>query len=173
MLIRRNPLTLLSFFLLIIALYSSGMLSSPARVTHETKSTENSFSVKQGVTQDGMVSISGVSRVPATPITLKSANHPRTLRAFVGPSQGDKASLFIESIRPHGFFIISGGYTVSQEFPTLLWTDLVTLQFYGTKNNTAQLYLIRLNVHSLTVDALPILPTEASSDTTGYLVAPD
>ncbi|OGZ06238.1 MAG: hypothetical protein A2845_00320 [Candidatus Lloydbacteria bacterium RIFCSPHIGHO2_01_FULL_49_22] len=173
MLIRRNPLTLLSFVLFVIALYSAGMLSSSARVTHETTIPENLFSVKQGVTQDGTVSISEVSRVPAVPIFLKSANHPRTLRAFVGPSQGDKASLFIESVLPRGYFVISGGYTVSQDFPTLLWNNAVTLQFYGTKENNEQLYRIRLNVHALTVDALPVDPTATSSDPTGYRVTPD
>lgn len=173
MLIRRNPLSIFAFTLLVAALYFAGMFSTSARVTHETAGTPGVFSVKQGVSQDGRVSISEVSQVPATPINLKSANHSRTLRAFIGPSHGGLSSLFIESARPRGSFVVSGGYTVSQDFPTLSWSDATTLQFYAKKDDDGQLYRIRLDVHLLIADVLLIDPQVLSDDLTGYLVAPE
>lgn len=168
--IRRYTVTFAALVIFIISLYSGGMLSASAPVSRGTSHSVDSFSVKQGVTQDGNFALMEDSAAPRIPPRLKFGNHSRTLRAFVGTGPGGNSTVFVESVKPHAYYVISSSFTVSQEFSALSWPDLATLQYYGTDKN-GLLFLIRLNVHTLVattqlIDASTVrsVPTVSESE---------
>ncbi len=166
--IRRYTVTFAAFVIFVVALYSGGMLSASGSVSRATALSNDSFSVKQGVTQDGNFVLTEDSSAPVTPPRLKFGNHSRTLRAFVGAGSSGNLAVFIESIKPHAYYVVSGSYTVSQEFTALSWSDSATLQYYGVDKN-GLLSRINFDVHSLVataeaVDASAILPVPVASE---------
>lgn len=148
MIVRRFTFTAVAAILFVFSLYHEGLLLP---VSGETSINQiEQISVKQGVTQDGSLSVSMVSDAPPVPPRKKSPNHRRTLRAFIAPNRGGVSTLFIESVLPHEVYGVSGMYRVSQDYPTLFWKDEGTLIFYASSAEGA-LYEITLDVRSLSL----------------------
>ncbi len=117
--------------------------------------------MKQGVTQDGIFSVTQTFAAPNIPPRLKIANHPRTLRAFSGSNRGGLSTLYIEAVVPHEYFTITGSYSVSQKYPTLQWSDTDTLMFFGERND-GQIVFVHLNVETLQ-SIIDVITNEAAT----------
>lgn len=162
--------TAITLCLFMSALYYEGVIFSHDIVSGETLVGEHIL-VKQGVSQDGSVAIMQVLDAPHIPPRLKIGNHARTLRAFIAPDRGGILSLYIESAVPSAYYAVTGGFTVSPDYPTLAWRDNSTLMFFITVNDGA-LALMTLDVGTLTStlhivdpDNLPVLPVQLGTPT--------
>jgi len=59
-------------------------------------------------------------------------NHSRTLRAFIAPNRAGLASLYVESVHPHEYYSVSGGFTLLRDYMVPVWLSEDALMFYGT-----------------------------------------
>ncbi len=77
-----------------------------------------------------MFSIKEVAESIHVPARLKLLNSRRTLRAFVGNNPEDVTpALFIESVKPHVFYCVSGDFIVNEPMKSLIWQNNHTLSF--------------------------------------------
>lgn len=147
MLIQRHTFTALSLLFFLGMLYASGMISffapnsecdstPPAEeflqapcanqdVSHET----HPALVRQGVSNGGDIYIALVHEAPIVAPALKVPNHARTLRAFIVAFPGRSPVLYLESVKPHAFYVVSGRFVVSQDADSPAWSDDKTLYF--------------------------------------------
>lgn len=96
-------------------------------VSQKTFVHDDSPGIMEGSAPGGLLSIVKITHPPEIPTRLKVANHQRTLRAFVGAWENNLTGLFIESVRPHNFYYVEGGFFVSETKGALHWTDNQTV----------------------------------------------
>ncbi len=146
-------ITVFSGFVFLVAAFSAGILpASSIGVSRETGMLERyreTFTVKQGVSQNGQLAIVKIPDVPTVPPRIKSANHERTLRAFTAPNRGGVLTLYVEGIRPHEYYSLMGSFSLAPQYTVLTWTSETTLEFYGiSKDGKIMKYIA--DVHLLT-----------------------
>lgn len=170
MLVQRHTFTVLSFLFLLGMLYASGMIpffsatstcdsTPPAEeflqptcakanqgVSPETPSTI----VRQGVSKGGDIFIALVHEAPRVAPSLKVPNHARTLRAFIVAFPGRSPVLYLESVKPHAFYAVSGRFTVSQDADSPAWNDNDTL-FFRARLASGELVAYQFDVTTLAV----------------------
>ncbi len=160
-------LTLAAFFFFACAFFLEHMdifPLSPAAASHVERYRERT-EVREGVSQDGKIIIAATRSAPYVPNSLRTANHARTLRAFL-PSEG--SVLYLEQIKPHKFFAVQGPFFVSPETVNFTWKTPVQIIFYGTTPDGAYAkYVLDLQTHvleSALLTALPISKTRVFVD---------
>jgi hypothetical protein len=117
------------------------------------------FAVKQGVSQDGLLAITLVPAVPAIPPRMKMANHERTLRAFFAPNRGGVPTLYVERVKPHEYYALVGGFIPADAYPVIAWTSPTTLMFYGS-TPAGELMRYAADVRLLTFSQTPMVLAE-------------
>lgn len=170
---KRFGITVFSGLIFVVAAFFGGAFPlSSVYVSRETGVLERyreTFTVKQGVSQDGSLVITKIQSAPSIPPQAKPANHARTLRAFFAPNRGGVLTLYVESIKPHEYYSVTGEFTVSGDYPVITWDTETTLAFYSTSSKgeptryAADLRLITLSVKpvdSTTPIQTKILPSE-------------
>lgn len=133
---KRLGATLFAGAIFLLAAFFAGLLPvSFAGVSPETelvKHARETWSVKQGVSRDGLLVVTRAPAPPAVPPREKSMNHSRTLRAFIAPNRAGLASLYVESVHPHEYYSVSGGFTLLRDYMVPVWLSEDALMFYGT-----------------------------------------
>jgi len=139
------------------------------RVSPETKLSihRETHRVTVGRSSDGMLSISQVTDVPSAPMQERYANRTRTLRAHIASNNSGIPTIYLETSRPHNFYVIDGAFTVSPKASALTWIASTKLLFYGVINGTPARFTV--DVHDLTmsteiVEVLPVAETHDMSD---------
>lgn len=151
---RNIRITIFSGFVFLFAAFYAGILPfSLADVSRETNILNNfreTSSVKQGVSQDGLLAVTKLPNAPVVPPRVKAANHARTLRAFIAPDRGGIPTLYVESVKEHAYYALTGGFSVLEEYPVIAWTSPTTLIFYG-KSSTGALMRFTADLHLITL----------------------
>lgn len=159
--------TIFAGLLFLFAAFYGGLLpASFANVSPETgsvKHAQETILVKQGVSQDGFLAVNRIPSAPQVPPSVKSLNHSRTLRAFIGPDRAGISSLYVESTRPHEYYTVTGAFMIVPEYALLAWTGETALVFYGTSSDGQLMrYVVDLNLLTISgapTDTLPpVLP---------------
>ncbi|MEK7118044.1 MAG: hypothetical protein AAB869_00350 [Patescibacteria group bacterium] len=143
---------------LLVAFFPRGLSFLSTPVSRETSVPERyrkTLSVEQGVSQDGLLTVTKIPHAPSVPPRAKPANHARTLRAFFAPDSGGVLTLYIESIKPHGYYLITGGFTISGDYPVLTWDTETTLAFYSMSSK-GELMRYAADVHLITLSVRPV-----------------
>ena len=121
-----------------------------SRETVFVKQLRETALVKSGVSQNGALSVGNALGVPNVAPSAKSLNHERTLRAFIASNAGGVATLYVESVKPHIYYVLTGTFAVSPEYDALLWQGETTLVFYGTSlGGEAMRYVVDLSLLTL------------------------
>ena len=167
MIIRRFTFTILTFIFLLCALYAEGMILAPASVSPETVPSAERYTVKQGVSQDGQVTIVRAINAPQIPPREKASNKPRTLRAFIGANSVGVPTLFVESVKPHEYYTVTGAFSMVPAYSTLMWMNSNTLVFY-VLTNEGVLMCAQLDVLNLSLLILPVSVAQISTSTTPF-----
>ena len=119
---------------------------TPASVYHET------FSVKRGLSSDGQLRIEQIFDAPTVPHHAQFANHMRNLRVYIAPDRSGVPTLYLEQVKPHNFFAISGPILVAPFSAKFMWTDQTTFLFYATSSEG--IFMTHsINVHDLSYHA--------------------
>lgn len=166
MLIRRYSLCYITALLFVVALWQGGMLCLDTCVSRGTVKTPAISYVQEGIVDSGQIVITQVSEVLGVPTRLKISNHSSTLRAFIAPGHFGSLALYVESVKPHKYFVISGRYTVSRDY-YFSWQDVNTIQYFG-KSSDGILYDIRLNVKTLALTQFPVLDKAEEGQIVAY-----
>lgn len=167
MLIQRHTFTVLSLLFFLGMLYSSGLmlsfasapecaenlpteefLQAPCATQAVSQGTVPRVTVKQGMTKGGDILITLVHEAPRVAPSLKTQNHIRTLRAFIVAFPGRSPVLYLESVKPHAFYAVSGRFIVSQDADSPAWNDNETLYFRARLAN-GELVAYQLDVTTL------------------------
>ena len=164
MLMRRFTFTVLSFVFLLLSLYAEGMLFTSATVSPETPHRVERVTVKQGVSRDGSVAVAQVSQAPQIPPREKISNGPRTLRAFIGANSSGVPIFFIESVKPHEYYSVTGPFSVALAYPNLMWANPSVLVFY-VLNSEHILMRAQLDVQTLVFLLEPVNEEQVSTAT--------
>jgi hypothetical protein len=133
----------------------SGAVSRETAVEDASRET---FSVQQGVSQDGLLAITAVPAVPSIPPRMKAANHERTLRAFIAPNRGGVLTLYLERAKPREYYALLGSFHVTEKYPVLTWASSTVLVFYGTAPDGTVMRCV-VDVHLLVFSQTPIEPS--------------
>jgi len=157
-------ITIFAGCVFLVAAFFAGLLPvSPQNVSRETPFPERyreTFTVKQGVSQDGQIAITKVPNIPTVPPRLKTMNDARTLRAFVASNKGGTLTLYVESVKPNEYYSLTGSFKLLPQYAALSWTSSSMLEFYGMSSGRELMqYEIDLNLLTFsekTVTALPI-----------------
>ncbi len=126
---------------------------------HEVVSPETyqRVTVKQGQTEDGTILVSFVDEVPVVPQSLKIQNRARTLRAFTFQFSGkgrEGRVLYLESVKPRAFYVVTGRFDVSQEPDSPAWNDDTTLYFRAVDiSGTDVSYYLNVATLELQIDS--------------------
>ncbi len=131
MIFRRYTFTILSFFTCLGALYYEEMFFSHREVSHETPKQESHTGIREGVSQNGAVSVVRVDVAPPVPLAQKIPNQPRTLRAYFSTDVSGQQQLYLESAVPHYSYRVSGDFIFDGAYLSLHWVNNNTLQFYA------------------------------------------
>ncbi|MDO8520797.1 MAG: hypothetical protein Q7S52_01650 [bacterium] len=151
--------TIFAGLIFLVVAFFSGLLpvsfADVSRGTVAVKHSRETSLVKQGVSQDGNLSVTKVPNAPQIPPSAKMANHGRTLRAFVAPNRAGVLAIYVESVKPHEYYAFSGGFTLTPEYIVLAWTNETTLVFYGTSLD-GELMRYTADLKHPTLSAFPI-----------------
>jgi hypothetical protein len=170
MLIRRFTFTIATLVTFIFALLYQGMFLNDKTISRETSAVLSS-----GASQDGMIALSEISATPPVPMNKKIANQARTLRAYFSENTKGDIGLYLESVSPHEYYLISGGFLVTREYETISWLSNSTLQFNARVEDGI---LVRTTFDIATMSALlePIdefaLPDEEFEESIGAIDVP-
>ncbi len=161
---RRFTFTVLSFVFLLLSLYAEGMIFQSTGVSPETPQRVERVTVKQGVSQDGSVTVARVSEVPQIPPREKTSNAPRTLRAFIGVNSSGVAIFYIESVKPHEYYSVTGPFSVAPAYPRMMWANPSVIVFYGMSDEHT-LMRAQLDVETLALLVEPVNEKQVSTAT--------
>jgi hypothetical protein len=149
--------TFFSGFLFLLTAWCSGLFSDPLVVSPETRFVKHgreAWVVKPGVSRDGRLLIEHAPAAPHIPPRVKSLNHTRTLRAFIGPDRSGIPALYIEQVRPHAFYVLGGVFMLDGESPTLFWSGDRVIGFYA-KSPEGQLMRYAADLEEITISEKP------------------
>jgi len=156
---RHFTVTIFSGLLFLVIVFFSGVLPASwggvSRGTTAEERYRETFGVKQGVSQDGLLSIVKTPDVQQIPQRIKTYNHSRTLRAFVAVNPRGVLAVYVESVRPHEYYVLSGNFDVSPTLSGLMWKSETELTFYGATSDGGFMKFI-VDVQSLALSSFPI-----------------
>ena len=146
--------TIITFLIFLFTLMCEGFFSNPLgtqeKASVSSSATRNYHAVKQGISPDGIASLTKVGSAPKTPLRLKVHNHDRTLRAFIGVAKDGVETLYIESVKPHEYYRLEGDFVISSAHSRIEWTNTTVIEFHATSTDVGFLRM-SINVETLNV----------------------
>ncbi len=152
----RFLLTFVSFFLFLFTLVwinrQEGVVVSQGT---DVAAVREMFSVKQGLSSDGQFRIEKTLNAPVVSHRVQFSNHERNLRVFVASDRAGVPTLYLEQVKPHDFFVISGPFAISPDTASFMWNAPTSLFFYATDTDG---FFARyaIDVHNLAARSEPL-----------------